>query len=128
MKLHDQCCTREQGQRLVELGVKPETLFWWMPAKSEPHHGEYIRYGWHGNNLAPAFSVAELGEILPATPFLKHKRSDPPWEVTRIEGNGPNYWHAENTIDIIGPWPTEAQARAALLIHLLENNLVMCPK
>ena len=25
MKLRDQCCTREQGARLVQLGVKPES-------------------------------------------------------------------------------------------------------
>lgn len=127
MELHDQCCTREQGQRLVELGVKPEALFWWMPSMSGPH-GEYIRYSWHGNNLAPAFNAAELGELLPATEFLKHQRTDQPlWEVTCIEGNGPKkYWHAENSIDCIGPYPTEAQARAALLIHLLENNGVPC--
>jgi hypothetical protein len=123
MKLQDQCCTWEQGQRLVELGVKADATFWWMPAKSGTH-GEYIQYGYHGDNISPAFNVAELGELLPATLFLKHKSSDPPWEVTRIAGNGPNYWHAEDTLDSIGPWPTEAQARAQLLIHLLENNLM----
>jgi hypothetical protein len=124
MKLQEQCCTREQGQRLIELGVNPEALFWWMPSMSGPH-GEYIRYSWHGNNLAPAFNVAELGALLPSTLFDSHKEEGPCWETTLIRGNGPRtYWHSAYDLGAIGPYPTEAQARAALLIHLLENKMI----
>lgn len=121
MKLQDQCCTREQGQRLVELGVKPEALFWWMPSMSGPH-GEYIRYSYHGNNLAPAFNVAELGEMLPEsdthlsvwkTVKYTHLSVDEKWEASLHK-----YDRSYVTC------PTEAQARADLLIHLLENKLL----
>lgn len=114
MKLQDQCCTREQGQRLVELGVKPEALFWHMPAKSGPH-GEYVRYGYHGDNLSPAFNVAELGELIPLDTQVKIKRmrkTPEDWWV--LYGNG------KIEIDV----ETEAQARAFQLIHLLENKLI----
>lgn len=122
MTLNEQCCTVEQGKRLVELGVPTEgVIFWHMPAKSGPH-GEWIRYGWHGDAIAPAFDVAELGELLPSTPYFR-LRHDMPWRTTKVTGNGPDYWHAEDEIDICGLWPTEAQARAEILIHLLETKI-----
>jgi hypothetical protein len=122
MKLQDQCCTREQGHRLVELGIKPDALFWWMPAQSGPH-GEYIQYGFNGNNLAPAFNVAELGKLLPVQPNTNTTYS---W-YHRYNWKGHSVGYSQNggTNHIeIGWYETEAQARAALLIDLLENNLM----
>lgn len=66
MKLDNQVCSPEQGRRLVELGVKLRALFWHMPAKDGPH-GPYVRYGWHSDAVAPAFSAAELLDIFPAS-------------------------------------------------------------
>ena len=91
-----------------------------MPARSTVH-GEYIQYGWHGDNLAPAFNVAELGELLP-----KSDRPLSAWS-TRSFTNLPgtrwevSYNHHPGWYDY---YTTEAQARASLLIHLLENNVI----
>lgn len=64
MHIQEQTCTAEQGARLVELGVKPEALFWHIRSKSEKH-GESIVYGWTSEAIAPAYSVAELGDMIP---------------------------------------------------------------
>lgn len=123
MNLQDQCCTREQGQRLVELGVNPEATFYHMPAKSGPH-GEYIQYGFHGDNLAPAFNVAELGELLPDDiGNRKYILFDKTNGVYRS-------WCGENVCHHLHEKKSanEAEARAALLIYLLENNLITCQK
>lgn len=119
MKLEDQCCSREQGQRLVELGVTLEATFYHMPAKSGPH-GEYIQYGYHGDNLAPAFNVAELGELLPDD--LGNRKY-----LLFNKTNGVfRYWYGETVFHhfIEQTSTNEAATRAALLIHLLENKLL----
>jgi hypothetical protein len=73
MKLQDQCCcTREQDRRLVELGIKMEATFSHMPAKSMPHHGEYIRYGWHGEALVA--SIQEVFMPYLVIPAIEHVR------------------------------------------------------
>lgn len=122
MKLQDQCCTREQGERLVELGIKPEATFYHMPSMSGPH-GEYIQYGWHGNNIAPAFNVAELGKLLPMEPdnvngYSWYHRHNWRGHSVGYSQNGGND-HIE-----IDWYENEAHARAALLIYLLENDLI----
>ena len=118
MKLQEQCCTLEQGKRLQELGVKAEATFWHMPEKSHLHK-EYIRYGWHSDAIAPAYTVAELGTML-SVDCYSHKDygicspEARPMFVARTQNH---CWlqHTENA-------PTEAQARAAMLIYLLENK------
>jgi hypothetical protein len=121
MKLQEQCCTREQGQRLIELGVNPEALFWWMPSMSGPH-GEYIRYSYHGNSLAPAFNVAELGMLIP--PTISEEPKEYQINHEKVSSKSSPYWFIEFSKGGILAFDTEAQARAALLIHLLENNLI----
>lgn len=61
MKLQDQCCSMEQADRLKELGVAMESLFYhtdsdWgvMPRKSIDFSG----------NPSSAFTVAELGVMI----------------------------------------------------------------
>lgn len=130
MKLQDQVCTLEQGVRLVELGVKAEATFWHRPSKDGPHE-EYIQYGWHGNALAPAFTVAELGEMLPKE-FQAMNRK---WYIQIFLKQTDRYLVCLNIIDWLNgkeihpvthaeEHSTEAQARAAMLIYLLENKLI----
>jgi hypothetical protein len=125
MKLQEQCCTREQGERLVQLGMKPEATFWWMPSMSGPH-GEYIQYGWHGNAIAPAYNVAELGQMLPKHPGIAKTETAYNW-YHRYHWQGHTVGYSEsgghNHIGVLY-FDTEAKARAALLILLLENNLI----
>lgn len=114
MKLQDQCCTVEQGKRLVELGVTAPAMFYHMPAKDGPH-GPWIRYGWHGDALAPAYNVAELGVLLD-------------WHCyTRQAGDDGGQWVYEDTwMSRKGGFHSEAQARAALIILQLETTHLTC--
>jgi len=124
MNLQDQCCTVEQGKRLQELGVKAEATFWHMPEKSHLH-GEYIRYGWHGDAIAPAYNVAELGNrpLCPdymATWFAYDLwwwcdlRNENPFSIS---GCGTGVPVTERGL------PTEAQARAEMIIYVLEGKI-----
>lgn len=113
MKLEDQVVSLELAKRLKELGVKQESFFYW--------DGQLLRpaiYAGDGHNLGvplsdkifAAFTVAELGEILPDHSYAQ-KRDDGYWEC--------GYHLALGKIA-----KTEADARAKMLIYLLEQGLV----
>ena len=127
MKLEDQVCSLELARRLKELGVKQESFFLWMTfrnlSSTTPHERlTYLatgdeRYEISGRSFNveqehfAAFTVAELGEMLPSETYsLKH------WDGWRCvyAPSGPQSEIAN----------TEADARARMLIHLLENKLV----
>ena len=111
MKLEDQVVGLELAKKLKELGVKQESLFWYNPddsitscASNEcPFDGSYS-----------TFTVAELGEMLPE-------------EYTTIKKAGYkfNYEAGDNYQLIrICREETEADARAKLLIHLIEEGII----
>lgn len=174
MKLSDQVTSLELSKKLKELGVKQESLFdWWVnhsfpeankPEKYNEGHWKSISYevhaSWLGNDnkrwghndkLCSAFTVAELGEMLPgvietenaayanrkhpnkgmrnAYYLLSTGRSDPEtkdswFDCVYQDASQPddtlllNYVEAE----------TEADARAKMLIYLLEAKLMTLPK
>ena len=73
MKLEDQCVSLEMAKKLKELGVNKISLFYWNichDCENEYPEGSVqweLVYGEnHGENIS-AFTVAELGEILPAS-------------------------------------------------------------
>ena len=147
MKLEQQVCNSELAKKLEELGVKQESLFIWVEKgwyepkwnmckeleevvifsadslKREKDGELEIAY----NTLASAFTVAELGEILPL-----YLREDADKGISfSVETN---CLHIRKTYDNKG-WicayshrtqsaNTEADARAKMLIHLIENNLI----
>lgn len=131
MELKQQCCTLEQAKRLQELGVKAEATFYWMPAKSTMHW-EYIQYGWHGDAIAPAYNVAELGEMMPKEFTFNNIK----YYAQIFLNAGEGFSAAINKIDWFdhkeihpciwrgGYYQSEAQIRAAMLVYLLENNLI----
>lgn len=108
MKLEDQICTLDQARRLHELGIKGPSLYsLWFPQET-----------------FSAFTVAELGVMLSEVPghyaftvcieptkwvCRCQEKSEPPG-TDRLKWF--DYQH------------TEAQARAALLIYLLENKII----
>jgi hypothetical protein len=141
MKLEDQVCSLELAKRLKELGVKQEGCFWWL--------GKELAYsfdnGTHvidGDNWTSqtknyddaycAFTVAERGEMLPrgyvtgCTNLSDDKRWCCHWYLINHLGHADDRRRVEKApyrFPIYGC--SEADARAKMLIYLLENNLVM---
>jgi hypothetical protein len=145
MELTKQVCSLELAKRLKELGVKQDGLHaWWVnhsfPKVDKPdkynadHWRAPITYSvqpkyfdkplaWgHNDELCSAFTVAELGEFLPASITLDKgdthnciftDRFHEKWLVgyTDIRDDDVNYAD------------TEADARAECLIYLLEHKL-----
>lgn len=117
MKLEDQVCSLELAKKLKELGVKQKSLFSWV---------EILAFdaGWKIEMVhAPvtgisAFTVAELGEMLPAEIdgyFIEYWNNH--WQ------GGINYMVSHKTEGSVSAL-TEADARAKMLIHLIEKGLV----
>lgn len=124
MKLSDQVVSLDLAKRLKELGVKQESLFLWALDVVD---------GWRlvlrevespddkGENDFAAFTVAELGEMLPswvAMPDvvnLYFRKYEEGWRCGYENRDG----DVESKFD-----GTEADARAKMLIYLIENNLL----
>jgi hypothetical protein len=111
MKIEDQVCTEFQADRLKEFGIIQESLFYhthsdWgvMPRKSIDFSG----------NPSSAFTVAELGILLPPGYDTMYCTNDG-WRGFDLDGQD---MCDSKTFD------TEAEARAAMLIYLLETNLI----
>ena len=118
MKLEDQVCSLELAKRLKKLGVKQKSYFFWVGREiwDECMQSDYetpstpSRDKWNS-----AFTVAELGEILPIS--------------TGYGKNNPTTWsvYYKNTSGELEPNLTdkyEANARAKMLLHLIEEGIV----
>lgn len=131
MKLENQVASLEISKRLKELGVKQESLFAWLPITNTEEYGLF--YEWHISKDEPisAFTVAELGEMLPK----RNKK----WN---IEGKWSNDWwfridqawsdfcvnyYSDTGIGLIDGNIRDsniANALGKLLIYLIENGLI----
>jgi hypothetical protein len=136
MNLEQQVCSLELARQLKQWGVKQESLFWWGN-RGDWHGGifrrtyDQVQFGKYGKGFEPeysAFTVAELGEMLPPDLTVASKLY-----YLIIEKHGA--WHVKyvtyhNGIGtILGGHPvltdgSEADARAKMLIYLLENEFV----
>lgn len=113
MTLREQVCTLEQAKRLKELGCKQKTsLFAWYWIRDNVNNRERFFLNMQPDELFPticdAYTVAELGEML-----IEHGCKMP--YIT------PLGWTHECLVDFYDS-KLEAQARAALLIHILEQE------
>lgn len=127
MRLEDQVASLELCKRLKELGVKQESVWEWM----QFHHTQEHRLVRGGMSSLPtlakdtqvsAFTVAELGEILPDNSKTYRYNFG-----SKHPGTG---WHATH-LDVCVNWErhealadTEADARAKMLIYLIEKGIV----
>lgn len=120
MNVRKQICTREQGEKLEELGITGKPVFCWCLIHSSyedegkldilPTEFELAIPDLATTWVAPAFTSSELGHMFP------------PGYYTWFDGT---YWHCGDDIGnerhMIGF--TEAETRAAELISLLESGL-----
>ena len=114
MKLEDQVCSLELSKQLNDLSVKQESLWYWGKYAYGKEYGLVcpIYYNEHPYELeCSAFTVAELGEMLPT--YIKYER----WEFSyRVEYDFKNGYGVQQK--------TEADARAKMLIWLIKNGKV----
>lgn len=119
MQLENQVVSLEIAKKLKELGVKQESYFFWVIV-----NGSWVISG--GYELLDeelrmetysAFTVAELGEMLPEKCFVTDKQDGKWWNVKYLDPHdvSKNYTTAHEG---------EADARGKMLIYLLENNLI----
>lgn len=117
MKLEDQVCSLELAKRLKELGVEQNGLFSHYLFDNRWHIGYLPTHLKECENYS-AFTVAELGEMLPKGHHTY--RADNGWYVPPF--NSIKNWNEAY------PCNSEADARAKMLIHLLENGLMEVPR
>lgn len=133
MNKENQVCTAEQGKKLKELGIEQIAVWSWCPDGEDIEDmfvAETNNDGEGGyfadDDEYSAFSVAELGVMLPDAlhhiedqyrPFIEfypHTNCDE-WKF-----NDP--YTIYQSAKIVTEANTEAAARAAMLIYLLEKN------
>jgi len=138
MELPQQVCSLELAKRLQELGVKQASLFWWRQQVQEhlerngtvtfvPTESWVVNDRPGSADSYSAFTVAELGEILPESIHV----SGDPFHLRITHGTrAVNHWAIGYTNYDASWWPglidekNEANGRAKLLVYLLENNLL----
>lgn len=119
MKLEDQVCSLELAQKLKVLGVKQNSVFWWMQRKggsifvSSAYGCDcWVELPYDNEIFCCAFTVAELAEYFPEN------------IASGKDFSGSYFCRVFNKDDMIFFDGTEADARAKALIYLIENKLV----
>jgi hypothetical protein len=121
MKLESQVTSLEISKRLKELGVKQESYFVWMNIRNgDIELWDKTMLSDYSTSVqvevASAFTVAELGEMLPEG-VRTWKYSDEKDEI-KWAGQIPQY------DDTFGSYETEVNGRGKMLVYLLENKLI----
>lgn len=116
--IEKQVCSIDLAKRLDDLGVKKKSLFVWEYYNDGCYGIKFIPYALakplpEGCNQYSAFTVRDLGVLLPAKlqRHLSCVKLDNFWEI------------AYGLNEKIFADKNEADARAKMLIHLIENNL-----
>lgn len=139
MKLEDQVASLELCKKLKELGVRRESVFYWCRGI---RHRDFGLTGWclRGNKFVDeneaiiekfekisAFTVAELGEMLPREVrgfdlLIRPADGSTPlkWHIGYVENDyeGYDYRFERQASDNL------ANAMARMLIHLIEQGIV----
>jgi len=131
MELEKQVTSLDISKRLKELGVKQDSLFYWV---REGHHFfdskeiqprepklEQVKppYDFPYESVGSAFTVAELGEMIPMWSCDSWK----PAETTNAALKGTWCCDFDEDKKTRQYAETEADARGEMLIYLLENKL-----
>jgi len=127
MELEKQVCSLELAKRFKELGVKQESYFCWSWLKDteirEAHGNKTLlmpidemesgRIYRNAADRVSAFTVAELGEMLPRYSHSWHPEDEQWFADLKTLNSHPSFCA-----------DTEADARAKMLIYILENKLI----
>lgn len=139
MKLEEQVCSLELAKKLLTLGVKQNSLFKWIKAnhptekccdamvqyscQNEKYDNTAVHEGWTLTSWA-AFTVAELGEMLPLFSNGYNELS--------IKKNNNGSWivcyECSRTFDKSFLESKLSDAMAKMLIYLLEKELLTLEK
>jgi len=112
MNIENHVVNLELSKRLKKLGVKQESEFWWVKTQYD---------GWKIQNQKGS---AFLGNIMPSiSAFLSSELGDLFPKDYCIEFNG-DQWMCYKEIPRIEYGNTEADARAKMLIYLIENKIM----
>ncbi len=129
MNLEQQCIGLDLAKRLKELGIMQESLFYHYNEPYDDGRDDWVITTWEDYEDAcpsktepfSAFTVAELGEMLPiAIPYLEDGEDDVSFLLTGKNQDGK--WFVNYTYDVTDE--SEANARALILIYLIEQGLV----
>lgn len=134
MKLEEQLCSLDLAKRLKKLGVKQESTFWYEQDKeagrnvwSKDWRLAFNNYSkpYDDKHICSAFSVAELGDMLPIKIATGHRGiSSDLLGITKGTWENGDRWQVMYYDEKFFNAPTEADARARMLIYLLKNNLI----
>ena len=130
MKIQKQVCNLELSKELKKLGVKQESLFYWVDNSvlSEAYvleqnnnddfslvlnNGEQ-KYYKKDLGVYSAFTASELGEMLPKKRWDVHKSLDNKKEWISWYSRDVHIFYAE----------TEVDCRTKMLIYLIKNKLI----
>lgn len=136
MKLENQVCSLELAKKLKELGVKQESLFYYCSAlKVDTRLSSVSNTIWLPEGIFyiseiesfdyrkdySAFTVAELGEMLPYSIAVNNRI-----QYFYCGRNvSKEWWAGYNPANVEYFYEkTEADARAKMLIYLIENKLI----
>jgi hypothetical protein len=130
MTLEKQVCSLELAKRLKDLGVKQDGIWKWYISNDGKEtilsNGGRLppQYLYTFSELCSAFTVAELGEMLPSS-----VEGFGTYAGLRLEKADGNFWTVsyesfEHLVQIEKSSPELADAMAYMLIHLIENNLI----
>jgi len=143
MKLKYQVVNLELSKKLKELGVEQESVFYYehfsrtayqpasvdlrMSGESECLEGEEEAWYPDPESDTSAFTVAELGEMLPHMRHVFDSDGSRGWfhlEIKKYDGWKVRLRNESGVFYGNGEGDTEANARASFLISLLENKLI----
>ena len=147
MNLEMQVCSLELSKKLKALGVKQDSLFYYqnnpyndgqdcidiMIKELSSENGENVIINTESENeynpKYSAFTASELGEMLPISIYLKDKRKELIFfkhskDHSVFYRNLKEVHYTDETFCCGEHDKTEANARAKMLIYLIENKLI----
>lgn len=117
MKIENQVCSLKQAKHLKAFGIIQRSYFNYYRINT---FEQYSLGSGESGFWYSAFTVAELGVMLPASAYTVYQP---------LNNKSYSFLDAEDltscdNVRLFSIHATEAEARAAMLIYLLENNII----